>query len=212
MARSRRPRPRRSADLGRANLGAGLAVFFAGTFALVTGVQAVDTYGVGTGGGSPGVRSGDIPYHADDITPGGALVDCGAGVVTELTCQAYKAVVANYPEFESSQWGWCYRPGPPDHGTGQACDFMTNVNGGTGTDAQNAVGFELSRWLMRNHEQIGVKYVIWRQHIWNPSQGDAPCVDQTTAESLDQSCWRVMDDRGSHTQNHYDHVHVSFLY
>ncbi|MEY9214965.1 hypothetical protein NI17_017215 [Thermobifida halotolerans] len=202
---------RRSADTGRMSLGAGAAVCFTGLFALVTGVQVIDTYNVGTAGG--GFRSGDIPYHADDIPPG-SLVGCGtAGQVTELTCNAYRTVLANYPEFDRPGWRGCYRPGPPDHGTGQACDFMTNVDRSAGTAEQNALGFELSRWLMRNHEQIGVKYLIWHQRIWNPNPGfeDPLCVDETTPESFARSCWRQMENRGSNTENHYDHVHVSFL-
>jgi hypothetical protein len=39
-----------------------------------------------------------------------------------------------------------------------------------------------------------VYYVIWRQRI----------------NTLDGRGWRVMADRGSLTQNHFDHVHVSF--
>jgi hypothetical protein len=38
-------------------------------------------------------------------------------------------------------------------------------------------------------------YVIWEQKIWdsrNPGAG-----------------WKPMADRGSITQNHYDHVHIS---
>lgn len=39
-----------------------------------------------------------------------------------------------------------------------------------------------------------VDYVIWRQRI----------------NTRDGRGWRMMEDRGSITQNHYDHVHVSF--
>lgn len=39
-----------------------------------------------------------------------------------------------------------------------------------------------------------LEYVIWRQRI----------------NTRDGRGWRMMEDRGSITQNHYDHVHVSF--
>ncbi|GAA1781411.1 hypothetical protein GCM10009834_46270 [Streptomonospora arabica] len=212
MARTRRARVR-GPEAGRASLGAGLTLGFAAVFAAVAGVQAIDTFGAGTEGGTGGDRAQQIGYRAGDIDPGGALVDCGsAGRVTELTCNGYKATLAAFPEFDKPGWRGCYRAGPPDHGTGQACDYMTNVDGSRGTAAQNAVGFELSRWLMRNHRQMGVKYVIWHQRIWNPAQGDPTCVGETDAGSFAQSCWRPMEDRGSNTQNHYDHVHVSFRY
>jgi hypothetical protein len=194
-------------------LGAGLAVSAAGVFALVTGVQAADTYGVGTGvGGASGPRASQIGYNAGDISPGGAWVDCGpVGQATELTCRGYESIIANFPEFARPAWSGCYRAGPPDHGTGQACDLMTNMNGSRGSAAENAVGDELARWLMTHHEQLGVKYVIWRRAIWNPTAGDASCPDESTLGAT-PSCWRFMEDRGSNTQNHYDHVHVSFRY
>jgi uncharacterized protein YbdZ (MbtH family) len=37
-----------------------------------------------------------------------------------------------------------------------------------------------------------VKYIIWKQQIRYPS-----------------GYWRVMEDRGSATANHYNHVHVA---
>lgn len=204
---------RGTSDAGRMSLGAGTALCFTGIFALVTGVQVVSTADVGTAGG--GFRSGDIPYHAADIPPG-SLVDCGtAGRVTELTCNAYRTILANYPEFDRPGWRGCLRTGDSgDHGAGKACDFMTNVEGSQGTAEQNALGFDLARWLMANHEQMGIKYLIWHQRIWNPGPGfrDPPCVDETRPETFAQSCWRLMEDRGSNTQNHYDHVHVSFLH
>ncbi|MFC3998122.1 hypothetical protein ACFOVU_19490 [Nocardiopsis sediminis] len=213
MRRFRFPRLSRPGDAGRMGLGGGMALSAAALFALVTGVQAADTYGAGTGGGASGARSGDIAYQASDITPGGAMVPCGpVGQTTELTCKAYESIVANFPEFDRPDFRGCYRAGPPDHGTGQACDLMTNVKGTRGTEAENAVGDELARWLMTHHEQMGVKYVIWRQRIWNPTAGDAPCPDESTVGSAPPTCWRAMGDRGSNTQNHYDHVHVSFRY
>ncbi|WP_372509255.1 hypothetical protein [Actinomadura madurae] len=42
---------------------------------------------------------------------------------------------------------------------------------------------------------LGISYVIWKQRIWNVRGGG----------------WRPMEDRGSITQNHYDHVHISVL-
>ncbi len=41
----------------------------------------------------------------------------------------------------------------------------------------------------------GIDYIISRQRIFNPEISNA---------------WRVMADRGSPTQNHMDHVHISF--
>ncbi|MFK8242877.1 MULTISPECIES: LysM domain-containing protein [unclassified Facklamia] len=80
-----------------------------------------------------------------------------------------------------------FRPGDPgDHGKGLAVDFMVPVSSELGDAvAQYAIS------------QIGtgkVSYVIWKQQIYG---------DWNLA-------WTMMEDRGSITANHYDHVHVSF--
>ncbi len=53
----------------------------------------------------------------------------------------------------------------------------------------------LAEWAREHYEHFGVYLVIWRQRKWNPGISDA---------------WRPMEDRGSPTQNHMDHVHLSF--
>ncbi|GAB2810633.1 hypothetical protein GCM10022221_05050 [Actinocorallia aurea] len=89
----------------------------------------------------------------------------------------------------------CMRPGDPqDHGQGQATDYMLSSGGRMPTNAWMAVGDRTANYAISNWQRLGVKYVIWRQHIWNPSV----C-----------KCWRLMGDRGSITQNHFDHVHIS---
>jgi hypothetical protein len=87
----------------------------------------------------------------------------------------------------------CFRPGDPqDHGTGRACDFMESTGGQVPAADRMAHGDQVAAYTIANAARLGVKYVIWRQRIWNPG-----------------GAWRPMGDRGSITQNHYDHVHVS---
>ncbi len=77
-----------------------------------------------------------------------------------------------------------YRPGDPgDHGKGLALDVMVGGNSGLG-DA-------VAQWAMANKGRLNISYVIWQQRI-NMGGG-----------------WRGMEDRGSITANHYDHVHIS---
>jgi hypothetical protein len=90
-----------------------------------------------------------------------------------------------------------YRPnsGPYDdpvygHATGLAIDFMINdIPDG------KATGDALAQYLQQHADELGVQYVIWYQHIWSPARADEG--------------WRPMTDRGSPTQNHMDHVHLS---
>ncbi|HET9117713.1 MAG TPA: hypothetical protein VFN75_06510 [Pseudonocardiaceae bacterium] len=57
-------------------------------------------------------------------------------------------------------------------------------------------GYALAGYAKVNAARLRVHYICWHQHIWNI---------QRAAEG-----WRLMADRGSPTQNHMDHVHVSF--
>ncbi|KAL1641280.1 hypothetical protein SLS58_006182 [Diplodia intermedia] len=54
-------------------------------------------------------------------------------------------------------------------------------------------GKSIAEWVMHNHKDLKLTYVIWGQRIWNPSR-DA--VGPWTG-------WRNMEDRGSVTANHW---------
>ena len=75
------------------------------------------------------------------------------------------------------------RAGGGDHPAGLALDFMVDT----------ATGNALADYVLANRKAFGVTYVIWRQRI------------------NDGSGFKPMEDRGSPTANHMDHVHVSFL-
>ncbi|KAL2876599.1 hypothetical protein SGCOL_008177 [Colletotrichum sp. CLE4] len=53
-------------------------------------------------------------------------------------------------------------------------------------------GKEIAEWVMNNRATLDLKYVIWGQKIWNPSQDSVKS----------WSGWRSMDDRGDFTANH----------
>ncbi|SMY11310.1 ligand-binding protein SH3 [Brevibacterium jeotgali] len=95
---------------------------------------------------------------------------------------AYRAVCAEFPEV-SSYGGRRADPGS-DHNSGNAVDIM--ISGSTGDSIKD--------YLIQNKDKLNVKYVIWEQKIYASYTG-----------------WsgRAMEDRGSVTANHYDHVHVS---
>jgi hypothetical protein len=69
--------------------------------------------------------------------------------------------------------------------------LVSDVYGQTPSDG-NALGDEVAAFALAHQPDYAVTYVIFRQRI-NLGSG-----------------WEPMEDRGSITQNHYDHVHVSF--
>ncbi|TMR91513.1 coiled-coil domain-containing protein [Nonomuraea basaltis] len=86
----------------------------------------------------------------------------------------------------------CFRAGSGgEHPLGRACDFMMSTGGSMPSAANLALGDRIADWAIKNKDKLGVKYVIWKQRI---NQG---------------SGWRSMSDRGSITENHFDHVHIS---
>lgn len=80
------------------------------------------------------------------------------------------------------------RSNKSDHPSGHALDFMC-----TGSTGDN-----LSAYAKQHAKRMGITYIIWQQRIWNISRA--------------REGWRKMEDRGSITANHFDHVHVSFQY
>ncbi|QFG27651.1 hypothetical protein F7P10_40985 [Actinomadura sp. WMMB 499] len=91
----------------------------------------------------------------------------------------------------------CMRPGDPqDHGSGRACDFMESTGGAMPSASATAHGDQVAQYVIDNAERLGIKYVIWKQRIYDMRGSGG---------------WSQMEDRGSITQNHYDHVHVSVL-
>ncbi|TDC65545.1 hypothetical protein E1200_18245 [Actinomadura sp. GC306] len=91
----------------------------------------------------------------------------------------------------------CARPGDPqDHGSGTACDFMESTGGAMPSASAQAHGDNVSQYLINNASRLGLKYIIWKQRIYDFRSSGG---------------WRQMEDRGSITQNHFDHIHVSVL-
>lgn len=117
----------------------------------------------------------------------GAPCSISTSIESHLTSKArgvYRAVCAAYGDSVSSFGG--YRAGDDgDHGSGRAVDIMVS----------GEPGWAIARYVQAHARDLGVSYVIYRQQIWmagNPA-----------------SQWKLMEDRGSTTANHYDHVHVS---
>lgn len=86
-----------------------------------------------------------------------------------------------------------YRPGDPeDHGKGLALDVMVPVD--------SKLGDDIAQYAIDNIEEAGITYVIWKQRFYMPQ-------DNIYGKA---NTWALMPDRGSVTQNHHDHVHISF--
>jgi hypothetical protein len=103
------------------------------------------------------------------------------------TILAARAISAAFPEIrdiggvraDSLKW----------HPNGQAIDVM--IPNPTSPDGV-ALGNRILQFVMSHAKQFGLNHAIWRQTMY--TQGGSP---------------RRMEDRGSPTANHMDHVHVA---
>ncbi len=135
--------------------------------------------------GKQGVRWVTTGYLSEEkpFTLGG---DCTNGTsvasgVSPNIAAVHEAVCAEFPEI--TVYG-TFR-GDGEHAQGLAVDIM--VSGDR--------GWQVAEFVRKYYSELGVNYIIYSQQIW----------------SLDRSGegWRGMEDRGSTTANHYDHVHVT---
>ena len=133
---------------------------------------------------APRTADGDWPNEScsrDDPTTGGCI--------TPRTLHAYKEVRrAGFNRFVG-----CFRSGGPyEHPKGRACDWSLRSSGfspAASTD-QRRYGNDLTAFLVRNADRLGVLYVIWYRQIWFPATG-----------------WQSYNGASAHT----DHVHMSML-
>jgi len=131
-------------------------------------------------------ESADEPVDGPVTDPGLSGEPCASGsdVETGLTADAiavHRAVCAVFPSITS--YGGLRSDG--EHGEGRALDIMVS----------GSLGDQVAEYVRANAGALGASEVIWSQQIW-------------TVERSSEG-WRAMEDRGSTTANHYDHVHVT---
>jgi hypothetical protein len=109
------------------------------------------------------------------------------GPVQPKTQAAANAIVSNVPGADAITIGGT-RPDatePNGHPAGLALDFMVQSN--------TALGQAIVQYCIAHWSQLGLSYVIYQQRILMSPNG----------------AWQAMEDRGSPTANHMDHVHVN---
>lgn len=126
---------------------------------------------------------------AEEVSGGVSSAACASGSsvedgVSADTIRVHRAVCALFPGVKS--YGGL-RGGGGFHAEGRALDIMIGSN--------QSLGKQIADYVRSHAKELGVSEVIWAQHIWTV---------QRSSEG-----WRAMEDRGSTTANHYDHVHVS---
>lgn len=188
------PGARANRDSVQAMLMPGEYVFSKRAIANMGGLSVVDQIhqqarnGVGPTSPLANRSEGQTAQALMRAVPGmdGKLPHYAYGGVQPHVAAAGDAVVRALGPMPGGIGGVGSRPNASDHPGGLALDFMTLSNKGL----QNRV----ADFLTRGWGQYGVKYLISNRRIAN-SPG----------------AWTGMENRGSVTANHEDHVHASFL-
>ncbi|QWC85807.1 hypothetical protein KLP28_03390 [Nocardioidaceae bacterium] len=136
------------------------------------------------------VESTGTSESTESATSGSSAAPASSGVCSNGTSVSgganviavHNAICAAFPSITS--YG-TYRADSTYHATGRAIDAMVSGD----------LGWQVAEYVRANASSLGVSEVIYAQQIW-------------TVERSSEG-WRPMEDRGSATANHFDHVHVS---
>ncbi|MCX4097694.1 M23 family metallopeptidase [Nocardia sp. alder85J] len=107
------------------------------------------------------------------------------------TIRLVRLLHEHFPQIRTI-YGWRAADPYPDHPSGRAADFMLPTPPGWDSDDGKALGEQIADYVMSHADELHVVYAIFRQ-VYRPAHGTP----------------NTMEDRGSPTENHMDHVHVT---
>jgi len=138
----------------------------------------------GAAAGSPAAAAAAAGTTASAV----AKISNSAGGVRPQTQAAANAVVSNVPGAGGITLGGTRASAadPGGHPSGLALDYMVLSNGALG---EAIVAYHIAHW-----DELGVEYIIYKQRMLSSPGGS----------------WSGMENRGSPTANHMDHVHVNY--
>lgn len=87
---------------------------------------------------------------------------------------------------------------PDGHPSGNAADFMVPSDAtGWATPEGKRMGDALAAYAQAQAAELRVDYIIWWQQIWSVERADEG--------------WRPMESRGTHNEDHRNHVHINVV-
>ncbi|SFF45934.1 hypothetical protein [Blastococcus tunisiensis] len=115
-----------------------------------------------------------------------ARISNSSGPIKGVAQAAANAVVSNVPGAAGITIGGTRASAadPGGHPSGLALDYMCSP----------ALGDAIAQYHIAHWNELGVEYVIWQQRMLSSPGGS----------------WKAMENRGSATANHMDHVHVNY--
>lgn len=207
---SQKPSTSSSSSKSKKNSGTGFYYIQNDTLWLLNGNgsgSVTRTNGTGSSSGSSGSSSGSsgsspdvssfldqddqkIWKETEDKNPS------GGDNLTEHTRHVRAFIMKKFGLTEAHGWRQDDDGTGHGHNSGMAVDFMVGFD----TNVNSELGQKIANYFQNNFDALGCYYLIWQQHFYMN-------VDNKYGSA---NTWNPMEDRGSPTQNHMDHVHVSF--
>jgi len=115
-----------------------------------------------------------------------AKINNTSGPIKAVAQNAANAVVSNVPGAAGMTIGGTRASAtdPGGHPSGLALDYMSSPS----------LGDAIAQYHIAHWDELGVEYIIWQQRMLSSPGGS----------------WKMMENRGSPTANHMDHVHVNY--
>lgn len=162
-----------------------VGVLDAGKKVPVTGREMLGRQEIVLDGQARWVTSGYLSATKPDPGPSlGGQCTNGTSVPSSVSPNIraiHQSVCANFPEITT----YGTLRGDGEHAQGIAMDIMVACDR----------AWQVAEFLREYSTEFGVNYVIHARRIWSVERSSEG--------------WRSMEDRGSVTANHYDHVHVT---
>jgi hypothetical protein len=137
--------------------------------------------------------------------PGSGRFPCdavGGQNITRQMCETHEAIMGEWGSVFERYGVGCYRSTEDggEHPRGRACDYMVSADGNLPAAEFKNGADAAAQWMIDNHEELDIYYIMWDHHIWNPSRDPVGQWEQVR---------RWVPNRGGNTVNHMDHIHVS---
>ncbi|WP_017594061.1 pilus assembly protein TadG-related protein [Nocardiopsis potens] len=150
-------------------------------------------------------REGQWIYSELSGGPGSGRYPCtavGGQNITRQMCETHEAIMDEWGVVFEKYGVGCYRSQEDggEHPRGRACDYMVSANGALPSPDLKKGSDQAAQWMIDNHEELDIYYIMWDHYIWNPGRDPVGPWDQVK---------RWVPDRGGNTVNHMDHIHVS---
>ncbi|WP_017536889.1 pilus assembly protein TadG-related protein [Nocardiopsis halophila] len=150
-------------------------------------------------------REGQWIYSELTGGPGSGRYPCdavGGQNITRQMCATHEAIMDEWGSVFERYGVGCYRSQEDggEHPRGRACDYMVSANGNLPSTELKRGSDAAAQWMIDNHEELDIYYIMWDHHIWNPNRDSVGQWDDVK---------RWVPNRGGNTVNHLDHIHVS---